>query len=54
MTVTTPREERSAVTRDRLLMAMDLGRREWKLGFTTGVGQRPSRRTLHAVEVGKG
>jgi transposase len=25
---------------------MELGRRQWKLGFTTGVGQRPRRRTL--------
>jgi transposase len=27
-------------------MVMELGRREWKLGFTPGVGQRPRRRTL--------
>jgi transposase len=27
-------------------MSMELGRRQWKLGFTTGVGQRPRRRTL--------
>jgi len=27
-------------------MSMDLGRRQWKLGFTTGVGQRPRQRTL--------
>jgi transposase len=25
---------------------MDLGRREWKLAFTTGMGQRPRRRTV--------
>jgi transposase len=30
----------------RLLMAMELGRRQWKLGFTTGVGQRSRRRTM--------
>jgi transposase len=29
-----------------LLMAMELGRREWKLGFTTGVGQSTRRRTV--------
>lgn len=29
-----------------LLMAMELGRHEWRLGFTIGVGQRPRRRTL--------
>ena len=27
-------------------MAMELGQREWKLGFTTGVGQRPRRRSV--------
>ena len=32
----------------RLLMAMELGRREWKLGFTTGVGQSTRRRTMRA------
>ena len=51
MTVTTPREatpreECSAATGGRLLMAMELGVREWKLAFTTGAGQRPRRRTL--------
>jgi transposase len=29
-----------------LLMAMELGRFEWKLGFTIGLGQRPRRRTI--------
>src|SRR5262249_58909384 len=46
MTVTTQREECSAASGCRLLMAMELSRREWKLAFTTGVGQRPRRRTL--------
>ena len=46
MTVTTQRQECTATIGGRLLMAMDLGRRQWKLGFTTGVGQRPRRRTL--------
>jgi hypothetical protein len=27
-------------------MSMELSRRQWKLGFTTGVGQRPRRRTV--------
>jgi transposase len=31
-----------------LLMAMELGRREWKLGFTTGVGRPTRRRTMRA------
>jgi transposase len=29
-----------------LLMAMELGRYQWRLGFTTGLGQRPRRRLL--------
>jgi transposase len=29
-------------------MAIELGRREWKLAFATGVGQAPRRRTLRA------
>ena len=44
MTPTT-RDEQAA---PRLLMAMELGRREWKLGFATGVGQSTRRRTLRA------
>src|SRR5262249_54720628 len=40
MTVTTQREECTATVGGRLLMAMELSRRQWKLGFTTGVGQR--------------
>ena len=46
MTVTTQREECTATASGRLLMSMELGRRQWKLGFTTGEGQRPRRRTL--------
>jgi transposase len=46
MTVTTQREECTVRISGRLLMSMELGRRQWKLGFTTGVGQRPRRRTL--------
>jgi hypothetical protein len=29
-----------------LLMSMELGRYEWKVGFTTGLGQRPRRRSI--------
>jgi transposase len=46
MTVTTQREECTATVGGRLLMSMELSRRQWKLGFTTGVGQRSRRRTL--------
>src|SRR4029450_12322990 len=38
--------ECTAAVGGRLLMSMELSRRQWKLGFTTGVGQRPRRRTL--------
>lgn len=46
MTVTTQHAESNAPGDRRLLMAIELGRRQWKLGFTTGVGQRPRRRTV--------
>ena len=46
MTDTTQHEECTATVGGRLLMSMELSRRQWKLGFTTGVGQRPRRRTL--------
>ncbi len=46
MAATTQREECTATVGGRLLMSMELGRRQWKLGFSTGVGQRPRRRTL--------
>src|SRR2546430_17624654 len=29
-----------------LVMAMDLGRGQWRLGFTIGAGQRPRSRTI--------
>ena len=48
MTATTQREESIATAGGRLLMAIELGRREWKVGFTTGVGQRTRRRTVPA------
>lgn len=45
MTMTNPCDENQPGGA-RLLMAMELGRRQWKLGFTTGVGQRSRRRTM--------
>src|SRR6516164_5158504 len=48
MTATTQREEFSATAGDGLLMAIELGRREWKVRFTTRLGQRIRRRTLPA------
>ena len=37
-----------------LLMAMELGRYQWTLGFTTGLGQRPRRRLLRTEHFGRG
>jgi hypothetical protein len=34
-----------------LLLAFELGERSWKLGFTTGIGQRPRVRQLPAGAV---
>jgi transposase len=48
MTSTTRPTECSAPTGS-LLMVLELGRRQWKLGFTTGMGQRTRRRTLAAA-----
>ena len=48
MTGTTQRQESTAPISDRLLMAIELGRQQWKVGFTTQVGQRIHRRTLPA------
>ena len=49
MTVTTQREECTETVGDRLLMSIELGRHQWTLGFTTGIGQRARRRTLAAA-----
>src|SRR5262245_28155812 len=46
MTATTQREESTAAGGDRLLLAIELGRRQWKLGFTRQRGQQIGRRTL--------
>ena len=48
MTATTQPEESSAGAVDRLLMAIELGRRQWHVGFTTRLGGRIRRRTLPA------
>jgi transposase len=47
-TATTQHQESTAGATDRLLMAIELGRRQWKVGFTTQQGQRIRRRTLSA------
>ena len=35
-----------------LLMAFELGQRTWKLGFSTGIGQRPRVRQIPAGAIG--
>lgn len=47
MTATTRSGQDSAFAR-RLFMAFDLGNSTWKLGFTTGPGQKPRERTVTA------
>jgi hypothetical protein len=49
MTATTQHEESTAGAADRLLMAIELGRRQWNVGFTTRLGHRIRRRTLPAA-----
>jgi transposase len=34
-----------------LYLALELGRREWKLGFATGMGRRPRERTVKAGDI---
>jgi transposase len=34
-----------------LYLALELGRREWKLGFATGMGKRPRERTVKAGDI---
>ena len=48
MAGTTQREESTRPTSDRLLMAIELGRQQWKVGFTTQLGQHIQQRTLRA------
>src|SRR5438552_10620291 len=51
MTATTRCDESTATTMQTpLLMALELGRYQWKIGFTTGIGQRPRRRTIRAEQ----
>lgn len=54
MTMTRTEESTVAMTTTssiRLLLAFELGERVWKLGFTTGVGQRPRLRQIPAGAV---
>src|SRR2546422_11353207 len=46
MAMTHATETTYGPTRPTLVMAMDLGRGQWRLGFTIGAGQRPRSRTI--------
>src|SRR4029453_6583470 len=48
MTRTTKSTAPVTVVEPTLLLAFELGERTWKLGFTTGLGQRPRRREIPA------
>jgi transposase len=43
-------ETTHGAARPTLAMAMDLGRGQWRLGFTIGAGQRPRSRTIRGIE----
>lgn len=34
-----------------LFLALELGRTEWKLGFSTGLGKRPRERVVRSTDV---
>ena len=50
--VTMTRESESSALMTCLLLAFELGQRSWKLGFSTGIGQRPRVRQIPAGAVG--
>lgn len=51
MSKKTTRIEEYTENRPTLFLAFELGNSEWKLGFTTGMGQKPRRRTIAALNV---
>src|SRR6267378_888006 len=46
------REAESSAAKPSLLVAFELGERAWKLGFSSGMGQRPRVRQIPAGAVG--
>ena len=48
MTTPTTRNMQERTTEDTLFIAFELGEKTWKLGFTTGHGQKPRERTVPA------
>jgi transposase len=53
MTTTRTQQSTLPATSTTLLLAFELGERVWKLGFTTGMGQRPRIRQIAAGAVGR-
>ncbi len=45
------RHGQDSVSGQALSLAFELGEKTWKLGFTTGAGQRPRLRTVTARDV---
>ena len=53
MTITAATRGFQFTTAERVLhLAFELGQARWKLGFTTGLGQRPRERTIAARDLG--
>jgi transposase len=50
-TTATSRSEQATASTPSLLLAFELGVGQWKLGFTTGVAQRPRERNVPAGDV---
>jgi hypothetical protein len=46
-----PRMDQATTPQPTLFLAFELGVHPWKLGFTTGVAQRPRERTMPAGDV---
>jgi hypothetical protein len=50
-TLATTRMDQATTPPPTLFLAFELGVHTWKLGFTTGVAQRPRERTMPAGDV---
>ena len=48
MTTAAPHHEHGNTTEATLFVAFELSEKTWKLGFTTGYGQKPRERTVTA------
>jgi len=48
MTKKTTRSEQYTGNQQSLFLALELGAKDWKLGFSTGLGQKPRRRTIES------